>query len=90
VLWFAASVVAMAGADHATMTAWLASPVVAVLMSLLIVALFHHTQLGLQVVIEDYVSREAVRWTTMIVMRFAVILLGAASLFSVLKIAFKT
>ena len=34
---------------------WMASPVTIVLMLCLVLATFHHMQLGLQVVIDDYV-----------------------------------
>ena len=40
------------------MTAWLSSPVPLALMLALVIATFHHLQLGLQVVIEDYVPHE--------------------------------
>lgn len=55
-LWFAWSLVCMAGADYTAFTAWLAEPVTAVLMSAFCIMAFHHAQLGLQVVIEDYVG----------------------------------
>src|SRR5690606_5979046 len=48
-LWFVASLLCLAGADHAPAADWLASPLTAVLMLLLIVATFHHLQLGVQV-----------------------------------------
>ncbi len=54
-LWFMISLVAMAGADHATIVTWIASPIVAGLLILLVTATFFHAYLGLQVVIEDYV-----------------------------------
>ena len=54
-LWFAASLIAHAGSGYAPFLAWLRSPFVSVPMILLLIALFHHTALGLQVVIEDYV-----------------------------------
>ena len=55
-LWFVWSLMCMAGADYATFAAWLANPVVAILMSAFSIVLFYHAQLGLQVVIEDYVG----------------------------------
>ncbi len=87
-LWFAAAVVANTGADHATMVAWLGSPVVAVLMVLLIWATFHHAQLGIQVILEDYVHNEAVKFAAIIAVKFAAILLGALAGFAVLRVAF--
>ncbi len=55
-LWFVWSLLCMAGADYATFTAWLANPLIAVLMSAFSLMLFYHAALGLQVVVEDYVG----------------------------------
>ncbi len=87
-LWFVASLAAYTGADHATAKAWLAEPFSAVVMILLVVAGFHHAQLGLQVVIEDYVSTEWVKVFSIIVVKLGALALGVAAIFSVLKIAF--
>ena len=54
-LWFVASLIALAGADHLRVVAWLHGPLAAVLTILMLAAVFYHTALGLQVVIEDYV-----------------------------------
>lgn len=53
-LWFAASIIAHTGSDYAALVAWLKTPVPAILMILLLIVLFHHAALGLQVVIGDY------------------------------------
>ncbi len=87
-LWFVGSLAAYTGADHATAKAWLAEPFTAVVMVLLVVTGFHHAQLGLQVVIEDYVSTEWVRVFSIIVVKLGTLALGIAAIFSVLKIAF--
>ena len=87
-LWFVASLAAYTGADHATAKAWLAEPFSAVVMVLLVVTGFHHAQLGLQVVIEDYVSTEWVKVFSIIVVKLGALALGVAAIFSVLKIAF--
>ena len=86
-VWFVASVIGMAGADHASFVAWIASPLVAGLMILLIVATFHHAQLGLQVVIEDYVHDEGIKVGALLVMKAAAVLLGLTGVLAVLKIA---
>ena len=57
-LWFAASLIAHAGADHGAVVAWLRNPITAILMLLLVATTFYHAALGLQVVIEDYVHSE--------------------------------
>ncbi len=87
-LWFVAALAAHAGADHATARAWLAETFTAVAMILLVVAGFHHTQLGLQVVIEDYVATEGVKVFSIIVVKLAAVALAVAAIFSVLMIAF--
>ena len=88
-LWFMVSLVAMAGADHATIVAWIASPIVAGLLILLVMATFFHTHLGLQVVIEDYVHNEAWKLTLLLVSQAASIVLGLAGVLSILMILFR-
>jgi len=87
-IWFIASVVALAGADYATVAAWLGSPIPAGLMILLIVATFHHAQLGLQVVIEDYVHHEGLKFASILAVKGAAIVLALASVLSVLTLLF--
>lgn len=88
VVWFAVSLIILTGADHATVTSWLANPAASVLMLLLILAAFHHAQLGMQVVIEDYVHTEWLKLTLLIAVKFAAIAFGIGAAFSVLKVAF--
>ncbi len=87
-LWFVASLIALATADHATVVEWLASPTAAILGCALIVAVFYHGQLGLQVVIEDYVHAEGLKLASIVLTKLVSLLLAAACLFAVLKIAF--
>jgi len=88
-VWFVASVIAMAGADHAAMTAWVGSPVVAGLLILLIVATFYHAVLGLQVVVEDYVHHEGMKFGAIIALKGLGIVLGLAGILAVLTILFR-
>ena len=87
-LWFVASLATYTGADHATAKAWLAEPFTAIVMILLVAIGFHHAQLGIQVVIEDYVSTEWIKVFSIIVVKLAAVVLAVAAIFSVLKIAF--
>jgi succinate dehydrogenase membrane anchor subunit len=86
-LWFVAGLIAHLGLDRAAAAAWLRQPVVLGLTALLIVALFHHAQLGLQVVIEDYVGNEAARLVAVILVKAAAIALATAALVALLTIA---
>lgn len=87
-IWFIFSAVALAGASYPEAAAWLADPVNAVLMLLLVVATFHHLQLGLQVVVEDYVHHEGRKIATLLAIKLAAFALGTAAAFAVLKVAF--
>ena len=87
-VWFVASVVPLVGAELRIVREWISNPVNSVLLLSLIVAVFHHAQLGLQVVIEDYVHTGWLKLASVIAVKFAAFGLGATSLFAVLKIAF--
>lgn len=87
-IWFVASMVALTGAPQEDVVGWLGRPLPALFMILLIVAAFHHAQLGLQVVVEDYVHRPALRIALLMIVKFAAIGLGLAAVYAVLKIAF--
>ncbi|RKZ36259.1 MAG: succinate dehydrogenase, hydrophobic membrane anchor protein [Gammaproteobacteria bacterium] len=86
-LWFAASLLAIVGADHASAVQWLQSPLRATLLMLLIAIAFHHGQLGMQVVIEDYVAHEGVMVAAIILVKFLALLLSVACILAVLRIA---
>jgi succinate dehydrogenase / fumarate reductase membrane anchor subunit len=86
-LWLAVSVISLAGADYVTFTAWVASPLVAVLLILLVIATFYHAWLGVQVVVEDYVHNEATKLAALVIVRFLALGLGLAAVFAVLRIA---
>jgi len=85
-LWFAASIIAHAGSDYATFIAWLGTPLAAILMILLLIALFYHTALGLQVVIEDYVH-SAIKFAAVIAARLGCCALATAGVVAILRIA---
>ena len=87
-LWFVYSILSLGNGDHAVATAWMQSPLNAVLSLLLIFATFHHMQLGLQVVIEDYIHVEYMKIVMLVIVKGASLLLGVAAAFAVLKVSF--
>jgi len=87
-LWFVVGLVRLIGAEHALVADWIGSPLTSGLLVVLIVAVFHHAQLGLQVVIEDYVHHEGLKIAGIVIVKFAAILLGLWAVFSVLSISF--
>ena len=86
VLWFTFAVATVGDLDHATLTAWIKSPVVSVLLILFIIASLYHMQLGLKVIVEDYVHVRWLNLTTIILVDFISIVLMVAGIVSVLKI----
>jgi len=87
-LWFVWALIAHMGADHAAIVGWLRWPSNAVLLILLVAASFHHAQIGLQVVIEDYIHHEGLKLASIIAIKLLAVLLAAGTIFGVLRIAF--
>jgi len=86
VVWFIASLARLPNYDYGTVTEWLRQPIVAVPMLLFIVSVFWHLRLGLQVLIEDYVSGGA-RVAALVALNFFAIAGAAVGVLCVLKIA---
>jgi succinate dehydrogenase / fumarate reductase membrane anchor subunit len=85
-VWFIFSVIHLSGATHPMVVAWLSAPLTMGLMLALIIATFHHLQLGVQVVIEDYVHDERAKLSAVLAVRGLCILLVLVCIVSVLKI----
>ena len=86
-LWFAAAIIAHAGSNYAAFVIWLGTPLTSGLMILLLIGLFYHTALGLQVVIEDYIH-SGVRFAAIVALRLCCIGLAVIGILSVLRVAF--
>ncbi len=85
-LWFIWSVLHLIGASQGDVAEWMASPVRLALMLSLIVATFHHLQLGMQVVIEDYVTREGLKLASLLAVKGLCILLALVCAISALSL----
>ena len=88
--WFLVSLLWLPGLGHEDVIAWLARPWNAVLALLLIGTLAVHSDLGVQVVIEDYVHQPFLKTVSIVAQRFAHVVVAAAAAFAVLRIAFGT
>ena len=87
VVYVVGLLVGLVGADYATARATVAHPLHAVLLSAFLVAMFWHAQLGLQVVIEDYVHAPGLAVVVQMFVRFACALAALAGLFAIVRIA---
>lgn len=85
--WFVFSLARLPAYGHADVTRWLASPWAALPMALLVLSVFYHFRLGLQVVIEDY-EHDARRVAAMVLLNIFTVGAGATAIFAILKIAF--
>lgn len=87
-VWFVISLMALPSFDHATVMAWMSEGWTALLLVLLVLVAAWHSQLGVRVVVEDYVHGHGLKTLTLVVVTFAHILAAAAATFAVLKVAF--
>lgn len=86
-IWFAFSMVGLAGATYVETLLWIARPLNAVLLLALVGLTFHHTASGLQVILEDYVKPEGRRIVAVWLVKGLCALMALACAFSILKIA---
>jgi len=87
-IWFVASLLSLGSFDHATVVAWMSGSWTALLLILLVLTCAWHSQLGVRVVVEDYVHGAAARTVTLVSVLFVHTLIAAAGVFAVLKVAF--
>ena len=88
VLWLIFSVLQMPGLDYVSVTSWIAQPLVAVPMMLMLLSIFWHLKLGLQVLVEDYVHDDGLKFVVLMLLNFYALGGAALGIFAVAKIAF--
>jgi succinate dehydrogenase / fumarate reductase, membrane anchor subunit len=86
-LWFAGSLISLTDSDYRTFVTWLKAPLDALLMVLLLSALFSHLALGLRVVIEDYIH-SAAKIPALLAVYFSCFALAVAGVLATLHVAF--
>jgi succinate dehydrogenase / fumarate reductase membrane anchor subunit len=87
-LWGVFAVLRLAAGDYAFAVHWIAEPLNAVLMVLLLAVSFWHMHAGLRVVIEDYIHVTLNKTALLVLNLFVCGLAGALAIFSILKVAF--
>ena len=88
IVWGALAMANLGRYDHRHFTDWLAEPLNAILMITLLVVVCYHAALGLQVVIEDYVHRVAIKIISIVAVYLFLFILAVVGVFAVVKIAF--
>lgn len=87
-VWFLLSLLMMPSLDHSSVVAWIAQPLVAIPLLLLVLSSFWHFRLGLLVFIEDYVHGAATRMLAVLALTFYTIAAAAVAVYAIIKIAF--
>ena len=86
-LWFIASLVMISRAEYQEAVAWISQPLNTVFLLIFLSAMYYHSFLGLQVVIEDYLEPEWLKITALIATKFVMIFTGLLSIVAVLKVS---
>src|SRR5579859_668218 len=86
-IWFIVSAIGLAGSHYEQFQAWLAIPGNTALMLLLLFCVFHHAQLGVQVVIEDYIHGRGAKIAAIVLVKMTSWLLGVFAAVAVLRTA---
>ncbi len=90
VLWFIVSAAALSGATYGEVVEWLASPITTTLMILLVISVFYHAKLGLQVIIEDYVHHTGAKMASLAAVTLVIFALAVACIVAVLSVSLGT
>jgi succinate dehydrogenase / fumarate reductase membrane anchor subunit len=85
-IWLVISMVVLAGADYATFTEWLSARFNAALLGGFIAIGSYHAALGVQEIIEDYVSCEKTAKCAIAAEKIAFTLVAAVCILSIVKI----
>jgi succinate dehydrogenase / fumarate reductase, membrane anchor subunit len=87
VLWFVASLLMLPNLGYPSVREWIARPVPATAMALLVISTIWHARLGMQVLFEDYVHTPANKFAVMAALNLAAFGGGAFGLFCIIRLA---
>ena len=87
-VWFLISLLTRGALDYVSVVEWMDHPVNAALLVLLVITVAYHSVLGVQVVLEDYVSNKGAKLVSLVANQFVHLTLGAIGVFAILRVAF--
>jgi succinate dehydrogenase / fumarate reductase membrane anchor subunit len=80
-------IMSLLGRNQAGAAQVLGSPLIAIIMILFIIASVWHMKIGMQVVLEDYVTDEKIKLVAIIANTFFCIAVGLASIYAIFKLS---
>ena len=86
IIWFVISIISLRDYSFNENINWLKQPINCILISLMLTSVFYHSSLGLQVVIEDYISDLKIRKFLIFSSKITLFLLFAISIGSIINI----
>ena len=86
-IWFVVSLLSLPSYEHVTVVSWMAQSWTALLLILFILVATWHSQLGVRVVVEDYIHGGS-KTLTLVLITFIHVVVATAGIFAVLKVAF--
>jgi succinate dehydrogenase / fumarate reductase, membrane anchor subunit len=85
---FVLVLISLLGRNHAGVVQVLGSPPIAILMLLFIASVTYHMRIGMQIIIEDYVHGESMKFVLLIANIFFAIVVALSAAFAILKLSF--
>ena len=86
IIWFVISIISLRDYSFNENINWLKQPINCILITLMLTSVFYHSSLGLQVVIEDYISDIKIRKLLIFSSKIILFLLFAISIGSIVNI----
>lgn len=86
--FFVILVISMQGSSHGDVVETLRNPLISIVLLLVILSGTYHMKLGMQVIIEDYVHAEGIKFIALMANIFFCAFIGFGCIFAVLKIGF--
>lgn len=87
-LWFGYSLFTLEDFTHVIVLTWLSQPLNTILMLLYVMTMIYHADLGMRVIIEDYISCLGLRLTCIILVKFVFAFTAVTGIWAILKVAY--
>lgn len=85
--WLAVSILLLPDLSYAAVAEWLARPIPAVAMALLVISTFWHARLGMQVMLEDYVHDHGNKFACIAALNLVAFAGAAFGVFCIVRLA---